>query len=212
MTELFPITSPRVSCNLRAVVGPFRCLVADPPWDVERGPPASGDGEKWGRPDGRSGGAARPLEYPTMSVADIAGLPVRELMAADSHCFIWTINKYIEETYDIARAWGFEPSTMLYWLKTPMGIGLGGTFSLCVEPVLFARRGTLTAKRRFDRNWWNWPRGRHSAKPEDFQTMVESVSHGPFLEMFARRPRDGWTVFGNEIEANEKDEGRETNP
>jgi hypothetical protein len=83
--------------------------------------------------------------------------------------------------------------------EQPMGLGLGGTFVPCVEPILFCRRGNLPAKRRMDRNWWGWPRGRHSQKPEAFQTMVESVSPGPYLEMFARRKREGWAAWGNEI-------------
>jgi N6-adenosine-specific RNA methylase IME4 len=88
---------------------------------------------------------------------------------------------------------------MLYWIKAPMGLGLGGAFVPCVEPILFCRRGNLPTKMRMDRNWWHWKRGRHSAKPEDFQTIVEKVSPGPYLEMFARRKRPGWAAWGNEI-------------
>ena len=175
------------SSALLDLVGQYKTITADPPWDVGRGPEYS------------SNGASRPLEYQTMSVAQIAAMPVVEKAEADAHLYIWTINAYIEETYDIARAWGFEPSTMLYWLKQPHGIGLGGAYCQCVEPILFCRRGRLAAKRRYDRNWWGWPRGRHSQKPEEFQTIVESVSPGPYLEMFARRPRPGWTCWGNEV-------------
>ena len=174
------------SGDLLCLVGRFATITADPPWDVGRGPEYA------------SNGASRPLAYPTMSVEQIAAMPVAEKSEADSHLYIWTINAYIEETYDIARAWGYEPSTMLYWLKQPHGIGLGGTFCQCVEPILFCRRGRLAAKRRWDRNWWGWPRGRHSQKPEEFQTVVESVSPGPYLELFARRKRAGWTTWGNE--------------
>lgn len=175
----------------------FRCIVADPPWNVKAGPPPSGSGVKWGRPEGGNGGASRDLVYPTMSVEEIAALQIPA--EDDAHIYIWTINKYVRETYDIARAWGFEPSTLLYWLKQPMGLGLGGAFVPCVEPILFARRGKLPVKRRMDRNWWGWPRGKHSAKPEEFQTIVEQVSPGPYLEMFARRKRHGWAAWGNEI-------------
>jgi N6-adenosine-specific RNA methylase IME4 len=184
----------------------FACVVADPPWDIKMGKARTQDGKAvsgWNGTDGRRQGLAdeykarNELQYPTMSVAEIAAL---EIPAADNaHLYIWTVNKYIEETYAIARAWGFEPSTMLYWLKQPMGLGLGGAFVPCVEPILFCRRGKLPTKRRMDRNWWGWPRGRHSAKPEEFQTIVEQVSPGPYLEMFARRKRHGWTSWGNEI-------------
>ena len=135
--------------------------------------------------------------YPTMATEEICALKVPA--ADDAHCYIWTINRYIEQTYAVARAWGFEPSTMLYWLKQPMGLGLGGAFVPCVEPILFARRGNLPTKGRIDRNWWGWPRGKHSAKPEAFQSIVERVSPGPYLELFARRKRHGWASWGNEI-------------
>lgn len=79
-----------------------------------------------------------------------------------------------------------------------MGLGLGGTYCNTSEFILFARRGNLPARRRVDTSWWRWPRGRHSQKPEAFQDIVESVSPGPYLELFARRARPGWTVWGNE--------------
>lgn len=181
--ELIPVRSNTIP----KLVGEYRTIVADPPWEVERGP-------EWA-----SNGAARPLVYPTMTLDQIFNLPVSLLSCRDAHLYIWTINKYIEQTYGLARAWGFEPSTLLFWLKQPRGIGLGGTFVQCVEPILFCRKGSLPAKRRYDRNWWGWPRGEHSQKPEEFQTIVESVSPGPYLEMFARRKRDGWDVWGNEV-------------
>ena len=145
----------------------FACVVADPPWDLKMGKSRTMNGQvkrgKWNDP-AQANEEIADLAYPTMSVEEIAALKVPA--ADDAHLYIWTINKYIEETYAIARAWGFEPSTMLYWLKQPMGLGLGGAFVPCVEPILFCRRGKLPTKRRMDRNWWGWPRGRHSAKPE----------------------------------------------
>jgi N6-adenosine-specific RNA methylase IME4 len=180
-------TPPVGSGALLGVTVKFKTIVADPPWDVKAGPRSLHD------PNEKS----RLLEYPTMSVEEISAIQVPA--DDDAHLYIWTINAYIEETYAIARAWGFEPSTLLTWLKQPKGRGLGGTFSTCTEFVLFARRGTLTAKKRCDRNWWGWGRGEHSAKPEEFQTVVESVSPGPYLEMFARRKRHGWHSWGNEV-------------
>lgn len=187
VTALIPVRSSA----LLDLVGEYSTIVADPPWDVKRGAPQ-------GRPEGVQL-ASEPLPYPTMTVEEICELPVTNAAADNAHLYIWTINKYIEDTYRVARAWGFQPSTMLYWLKEPKGIGLGGTYALCVEPILFCRRGTLAAKKRCDRNWWSWPRGPHSVKPPGFQTLVEEYSPGPYLEMFARRKRDGWDVWGNEV-------------
>jgi N6-adenosine-specific RNA methylase IME4 len=178
----------------------YKTIVADPPWNLEMGKSRTMNGDvkrgKWNDPVQNNVNIAD-LEYPTMSVEEICALQVPA--DDDAHCYIWTINRYIEQTYAVARAWGFEPSTMLYWLKQPMGLGLGGAFVPCVEPILFCRRGKLPVKRRMDRNWWGWPRGKHSAKPEEFQTVVESVSPGPYLEMFARRKRHGWHSWGNEV-------------
>jgi N6-adenosine-specific RNA methylase IME4 len=167
--------------------GKFKCIVADPPWNVQRGP------------DYASNGPSKPLPYSTMSIDEISALPVSASAEKDAHLYIWTINKYIQETYEISRAWGFKPSCLLTWAKKPHGIGIGGTFVQTTEHILFCRRGTLSATKRIDSTWWTWPRGKHSAKPEAFQDMVETVSPGPYLELFARRQRLGWTVWGNEV-------------
>jgi N6-adenosine-specific RNA methylase IME4 len=164
----------------------YRTIVADPPWSVMAGPPWASDQQ------------SRPLTYPTMSVDDIASLPVAALAERRAHLYMWTINKYVEDAYEIARHWGFRPSTLLTWCKTPNGLGLGGIYSLTTEFILFARRGVCPASQRLDTTWWQWPRGPHSVKPEAFLDMVESVSPGPYLELFARRQRLGWDTWGNE--------------
>lgn len=161
--------------------GKYRTIVADPPWHVGRGP-------EWA-----SNGASRQLTYDTMTLDDIASMPVADLAErGGAHLYIWTINTYVEQTYEIARAWGFKPSTLLTWCKPPNGIGLGGAYSLTSEHVLFARRGTCKARERIDTTWFQWPRRHHSAKPEAFLDMVERVSPGPYAELFARRARFGW--------------------
>lgn len=171
----------------------FSCIVADPPWRVKRIEPTA----RWGKEGIVSVGSVE-LEYPTMSWLEINDLPVRKYAADNAHLYLWTINKYIEQSYEIVRAWGFTPSTMLTWCKPRQGIGLGGTFSITTEHCLFARRGHLAAARRIDSTWWEWPRSGHSSKPEAFLDIVESVSPGPYLELFARRNRLGWSTWGNE--------------
>lgn len=167
------------------VVTRYATIVADPPWRVHQ-PPV------W------KNGPRRALSYPTMSVEEIAALPVGGLAADNAHLYVWTINRYVEQTYDIARAWGFEPSTLLTWAKSPMGMGPGGAYALTAEYALFARRGKGAFESRHPTSWWNWPRGAHSAKPEAFLDIVEQVSPGPYLELFARRNRLGWDTWGNE--------------
>jgi N6-adenosine-specific RNA methylase IME4 len=169
----------------------YRTIVADPPWPM--GPP---HGARTKSTKGRwapyIGQTATALPYPTMQLDEIGGLPVADLAADDAHLYVWTVNKYLEQTYEIVRAWGFAPSTLLTWCKAPMGIGMGWAFGLTTEFVLFARRGSLPYRTRVDSSWWQWPRGRHSAKPEAFLDLVEQVSPGPYAELFARRARFGW--------------------
>lgn len=175
----------------------FACVVADPPWriDLNRKKPHKRSGQKNGREWAHKHVAQ--LAYPTMSDDEIAAL--RPPVADAAHLYIWTVNAKVEAAYRIAREWGFRPASLLTWIKTPMGIGLGGTYCNTTEFCLFARRGTLPAKKRVESTWWHWKRGKHSRKPEAFQDMVEAVSPGPYLEMFARRKRHGWHSWGNEI-------------
>lgn len=170
----------------------YGTVVIDPPWTMPRGGPASRDG--FAVRDGRPS----TISYPTMNFGEIAALPVRELAARRAHLYLWTVNAHIEDAYELVRRWGFRPSTLLTWCKTPNGIGLGGTYSLTTEHVLFARRGICPAAMRVDTTWWHWRRGQHSVKPEAFLDLVERVSPAPRLEMFARRNRLGWDTWGNE--------------
>jgi len=178
-TENIPLPIP--------IDGKYNVIYADPPWDVKAGP-------DWG-----SGEASKDLLYPTMTIEEIESLPIKNLAASDSHLYLWTINKYIQETYDISRTWGFEPSCLLTWCKPPHGIGLGGTFVQTTEHLLFARRGMLKANKRIDTTWFNYPRGRHSQKPHEFRTMIEEISPGKKIELFAREELEGWDVWGNEV-------------
>jgi N6-adenosine-specific RNA methylase IME4 len=174
----------------------YRTITADPPWIMD---------DIMGKHRSNKNGTRRIdedihlLKYPQMTVEDIASLKVPA--EKDAHCYIWTINRYVEQTYQIMRAWGFRPVQLLTWAKNPNGLGLGGAFSNTTEFILFGRRGSLKAKQRIDTTWWNWKRGVHSKKPEAFQDIVEQVSHPPYLEMFARRYRMGWDVFGNEVQS-----------
>lgn len=133
-----------------------------------------------------------------MDTDAITALPVGALGDDDAHLYLWVINCQIENAYRIVRAWGFNPRTLLTWAKVPRGIGLGGTFTQTTEHVLFARRGRDVRTSRANSTWWTWKRGTHSTKPEAFLDLVESVSPGPYLELFARRQRLGWDTWGNE--------------
>jgi N6-adenosine-specific RNA methylase IME4 len=111
--------------------------------------------------------------------------------------YLWTIQRHLEATFAVARAWGFRPAAVLAWCK-PRGGFVGGTFYSNLEFVLFCRRGSLAAQQRVNSQWFEWPRGEHSAKPDAFLDLVEQVSPGPYVELFARRARFGWDYWGDQ--------------
>jgi N6-adenosine-specific RNA methylase IME4 len=133
-----------------------------------------------------------------LKLAEIRDLPIRDLAEADAHLYLWAINRYLEPAFDVCRAWGFEPSKMLVWCKPPMGRLGRGAFGATTEYVIFARRGSLAHTGYVERNWFEWPRGKHSAKPDAFLDIVEQVSPGPYVELFARRARFGWNYWGDQ--------------
>lgn len=166
---------------------PYATIAADPPWGYVIGGPRTANGV----------GLRIPVPpYSTMTVDGVAAMPVADLADDAAHLYLWTTNRYVRDAYAVAEAWGFTPSQLLTWCKPPHGLGPGGAFANTTEFVLFARRGTLTANARHDSTWFTAPRGAHSAKPGIFGDLVEKVSPGPYLELFARQPRLGWDSWG----------------
>jgi N6-adenosine-specific RNA methylase IME4 len=123
---------------------------------------------------------------------------VAGLAEDDAHLYLWTTQRYLWDARRIADVWQFQPVKLLTWCKPPTGFSMGGAWGNASEFCLFARRGTLRTTARIPRDWWEWPRGEHSAKPEAFLDLVERVSPGPYLEMFARRARFGWDYWGDQ--------------
>jgi N6-adenosine-specific RNA methylase IME4 len=183
----------------------YRTIVTDPPWDVKAGPSTFVTLKEGRRPNPRrTSGASRALAFPPMTLSEISSLPVSDVAEDDAHLYLWTINSYVERAYSVARAWGFKPSILLTWCKAPMGHGLGGAYRNTTEFVLFCRRGSLPSTTEMPTSWFDWKRPYingdpvHSMKPDAFLDMVEQVSPGPYLEMFARRARFGWDYYGDE--------------
>jgi N6-adenosine-specific RNA methylase IME4 len=172
--------------------GQYRTIVADPPWKYEySGGP--GNAAPW-----RVGDAGH---YPLMPTADICALgdEVSRLALPGAHLYLWATLPLMREALAVVDAWGFEYSTMLTWCKPGPGFGRGwrgNTEHLLVardrrqKAVPFVELGAGT--------WYEAPRGEHSAKPELFLDLIERMSPGPFLEMFSRRARLGWSTWGNE--------------
>lgn len=180
-----------VHSSLCAMAGRYRTVVADPPWPMPTGGPRKANAWNTGAPPST-------LPYPRMTLDEIAALPVDDLATDSAHLYVWTVNAFLEQTYEIVRGWGFRPSQLLVWAKSPRGLGMGGAFTNTTEFVMFAWRGSCSPLERVESSWWHWRRGEHSAKPEAFLDLVERVSPAPRLEMFARRQRLGWDTWGNE--------------
>jgi N6-adenosine-specific RNA methylase IME4 len=165
----------------------YRTIVADPPWTPELG-------ATWKT---RFTDKSRPQKhYATLTVEEICSLSPPS--AARSHLYLWVLNQHIDWGYRVARAWGFEVWNMLTWCKPGLGTG---RFQCNTEHVLVCRKGSRHGNPfgPTGGTWFQWPRGRHSEKPQAFFHLVETVSPGPYLEMFARRHRDGWHVWGHEV-------------
>lgn len=171
---------PRLTLAAPLPDGVYRTIVADPPWSY---------GNKATR-------GAADNHYPTMSLDALADLDVEDRAADAAHLYLWVTNGFLREGFDLVAAWGFTYKACLTWVKPQ--IGLGNYFRGATEHVLFGVRGGLRTNDRTLRNWFEAPRGRHSAKPDSFYDLVEKASPGPFLEMFARRRRLGWDAWGNE--------------
>ena len=188
----------------------YRTIVADPPWPIAWKPPSDlRAGGRWSRSEkGERVSRKLSLAYETMTLDDISSLPVGDLAAADAFIFAWSTRKLFREgvAAGVLRAWGFEPCGEIIWgLRNP---GLGtGAFANDHEPVIVGRRGRGTiGDAPLGVHFWrqvyghdgNAPYKVHSAKPDGFLDLVEQISPGPYLELFARRQRLGWDTWGNE--------------
>jgi len=176
----------------------YRTIVADPPWPSPQGFAAghSRTPGKWEKPRTRE-----PLKYPSMTFDAIKSIPVAEWAEPDARLFLWTTNRWLPMSFDVLLAWGFIYRQVLVWHKSdvnlPSHIAPNSAefilIGVCGHPE---RIGTLPT------SVFTTARGkRHSAKPECFLDMVEQVSPGPYLELFARRRRLGWHVWGDEVDS-----------
>lgn len=174
----------------------FPTILADPPWQFSN----------------RTGKMApehkRLNRYETMELADICAMPVAELAADTAHLYLWVPNALLAEGLAVMQAWGFEYKTNIIWEKVrkdggPDGRGVGFYFRNVTEIVLFGVRGKNARTLQPGRSQVNLIRSRkreHSRKPDEMYDIIEACSPGPFLELFARNTRPGWTGWGNQAE------------
>jgi N6-adenosine-specific RNA methylase IME4 len=165
--------------------GGWRCLLADPAWSFS---------------DRNTRGAAE-RHYPTMSGVEIANMPVREVVATDAVLGLWTPDTHLELALAVSKAWGFTFWHLYPWLKFKNGrlqMGLGHRMRKCHEVAFICGRGRPEILDHGVLSACLAPRTRHSAKPPDLHIALERLCAGPRLELVARSPRDGWTLWGNE--------------
>lgn len=140
-----------------------------------------------------------------MDLDAICALPVSEIVAKDAHLYLWVPNALLPEGLRVMEAWGFRYVSNVIWAKRrkdggPDGRGVGFYFRNVTEPILFGVRGSMRTlpPARSQVNMIESRKREHSRKPDEQYELIEQCSPGPYLEMFARHPQDGWTVWGDE--------------
>ncbi|MDR0716330.1 MAG: hypothetical protein LBF50_02785 [Azoarcus sp.] len=175
----------------------FATVLADPPWRFQN---------KTGKiaPEHK-----RLNRYGTMTLEDICALPVARVCADTAHLYLWVPNALLPEGLRVMEAWGFQYKANLVWHKVrkdggPDGRGVGFYFRNTTEIILFGVRGKnarTLAPGRSQVNIIRSMKREHSRKPDEQYEIIEACSPGPFLELFGRGAREGWTTWGNQAEA-----------
>jgi N6-adenosine-specific RNA methylase IME4 len=163
----------------------YAVILADPPWRYEHVKTKS-----------------RTIEnhYPTMTLADICALPVAGLAAPDAVLFLWATCPKLAEAMEVMRAWDFTYRTKMEWVKPQ--IGMGYWVRAMSEPLLIGVRGKMRPPLPARRPGAviHAPRLKHSAKPPEMHERLERLyPEARRVELFARAPREGWDVWGNEV-------------
>jgi N6-adenosine-specific RNA methylase IME4/ParB-like chromosome segregation protein Spo0J len=154
--------------------GVYGTIVMDPPWNV-----------KWRTP------------YPKMSVDEIIG--VKPPCADDSHVFLWTIQEFLPYAFEVIKAWGLEYVCTFVWKKN-RGQKPERFPTYNCEFVLYCRKGRprFVDTKKFKVCFEALAKA-HSEKPEEFYETLRRVTDGRRLDMYNRRPIEGFDVWGNEV-------------
>lgn len=179
------------------IEGRYRTIVADPPWHYDRVPASLPSGADKNKVPG--GLRNEPLRYGSMTVAEIAALPVADLADADCRLFLWTTNRYLPAAFGIVEAWGFTYRQTLVWQKADGAPFMASVAPNTAEFLLVATCGSPARTGRIPSAVTKVPPPRqHSFKPDAWLDLIEQVSPGPYVELFARRARFGWDYWGDE--------------
>lgn len=189
-TPLRPESAP---APLPRTVGGFATVLADPPW-------------RFSNRTGKVAPEHRRLDrYSTMTLEAIMQLEVAEVAAPNAHLYLWVPNALLPDGLQVMSAWGFRYVSNIVWAKRrrdggPDGRGVGFYFRNVTELLLFGVRGSMRtlAPGRSQVNMIETRKREHSRKPDEQYPLIEACSPGAYLELFARHPRAGWTVWGDE--------------
>lgn len=174
----------------------FTTIYADPPWRFQN----------------RTGKVApehkRLNRYETMTLEEIKALPVDQISAEKSHLYLWVPNALLPEGLEVMKAWGYQYVGNIIWEKVrkdgqPDGRGVGFYFRNVTEILLFGIKGKpfrTLAPARSQVNLIRTQKREHSRKPDEIIPIIEACSPGPYLELFARGDREGWSMWGNQAD------------
>lgn len=173
--------------------GPFGAIYADPPWAFKA----------WGG-DRQLATSAKGAHYETTDTVDLARLPILSVAARDCALLMWLMDSHVLEAIDLARAWGFEFKTIAFvWLKSREGYdpvpGMGYWTRKQTEQCWLFTRGKPKRLSKGVSQVIHCERGAHSAKPDRTYERIEALVGGPYLELFARTQRPGWSSWGLEV-------------
>lgn len=179
----------------------FGAIYADPPWGFKT----------WSGPEKKVASRGTVAPYKTMEMADIAALPVADLAADNCALFMWVVWPTIDQAFDVIRRWGFEYKTCAFaWMKADpyrlwaleedVRMGLGYWTRANSEVCLLATRGKPKRASRTVRQGIIELIREHSRKPDCVYGRIEELVAGPYLELFARQMRPGWSCWGNQTD------------
>jgi N6-adenosine-specific RNA methylase IME4 len=180
---------------VREIDGKFKTILADPPWRFQNSTGKVAPEHK------------RLARYPTLSLQEILDIPVNSIAEDNCHLYLWVPNALLAEGLETMKKWGFTYKTNIVWYKIrkdggPDGRGVGFYFRNVTEIVLFGIKGSMRTLKpgRTQVNIVRTRKREHSRKPDELYDIIESCSPGPYLELFSRGKREGWSVWGNQIE------------
>jgi N6-adenosine-specific RNA methylase IME4 len=172
-------------------MGKYGAILVDAPWDnadsITPKQPFSSYPGGW--------------PYPTMRISEVEKLDIPGLAGPNCHLYLWVMNSFLPHGCYLMQHWGFKYSQIITWVKPS---GVGNWWVNRTQHMLFGYRGRMTMKTKCIDNVFGSTPVRHSEKPDLSYDIIEAASHGPYVEVFARRQRPGWDVWGSEVKSTVK--------